>query len=399
MKISSLKKELSEKWLLLAVLLSNTASAMIWPVTTLYMTGSLQQSYTSAGLVLMVGALISILGSFVGGRLFDRWDAHKALIIACSIATVAAIGLIVWNGWPEFAIMIWLLNFGGGLISTLVNAYATTVNGKKTRVVFNNIYIVLNVGVVFGTLSVGYIFDYGFTWLMVIASALYCLLLLISILVFNDPNQIMAVTSDEQLKIAEESDLSATKFKITPLLSWIGALLFITYLSYILWETIMAPHMRSLGLPTRNYADLWVINGVTIIVFQKFISNWANRHSYWISVILGGVIFASSFFFMIFAKEFWQLVLVFELLTIGEMLESPQVPAWVAQVTSPAVAGQAQGFVSMMISSGRVVGPIYAGLMMDNGVMNQLFLSVFVVMLVVLFGLYWISIRDLKQSN
>ncbi|WP_147010958.1 MFS transporter, partial [Leuconostoc mesenteroides] len=72
-----------------------------------------------------------------------------------------------------------------------------------------------------------------------------------------------------------------------------------------------------------------------------------------------------------------------QLLTIGEMLQSPQVPAWVAQITPKEVAGQAQGFVSMMISSGRVIGPIYSGMMMDRGWMKILFLSVFIIMLII----------------
>lgn len=178
-------------------------------------------------------------------------------------------------------------------------------------------------------------------------------------------------------------------FRLTPLLVGIGALLFITYLSYMLWETVMAPHMKALGMPTRNYADLWMINGITIILLQKVVSGWANKHPYQISVILGSLIFASSFFFLMFVKEFWQIVLVFELLTIGEMLQSPQVPAWVAKITPKEVAGQAQGFVSMMISSGRVIGPIYSGIMMDSGLMNMMFLSVFVMMLLITASLAW----------
>ncbi len=61
-----------------------------------------------------------------------------------------------------FAILIWTANFGMGVEQTLVNSFATTVSGKHTRVIFNNMYIVLNIGVVLGTLAVGYLFDYGF---------------------------------------------------------------------------------------------------------------------------------------------------------------------------------------------------------------------------------------------
>ncbi|ADG40309.1 multidrug transport protein, major facilitator superfamily [Leuconostoc kimchii IMSNU 11154] len=376
-------RPLNEKWLLLGTLLSSTGNSMIWPVMTLYMTGALNQSFTTAGIVLMIGAALSMFGSYVGGKLFDHWRPYQAMVMTGVIIFLAVFSLIFWNHWPVFAILVWIANFGMGIEQTLVNSFATTLPGHKTRVIFNNMYIFLNIGVVLGTLAVGYLFDYGFSLLMVISTMIYFCLLLVIVTKFNVPvatTENVSSSVDQQINVSRDS---LQKFRLTPVLTAIGALLFITYLSYMLWETVMAPHMKTLGMPTRNYADLWMINGVTIIVLQKFVSNWANKHPYHVSVILGSVIFASSFFFLIFVTEFWQIVLVFELLTIGEMLQSPQVPAWVAQITPKSVAGQAQGFVSMMISSGRVIGPIYSGIMMDHGWMKILFFSVFILMILI----------------
>ncbi|WEV54559.1 MFS transporter [Leuconostocaceae bacterium ESL0723] len=389
---------LNERWLLLGVLLSNTGNSMIWPITTLYMTGPLHQSFTAAGLVLMVGSLISIVGAYLGGWLFDHWYPRLALALAAGIAGLALLAIVIWNSWPVYAILLWISVFGMGMIQTLINAYGTKIDGPKTRVVFNNMYIVLNIGVVLGTLAVGYLFDYGFTYLMALAGLIYLALLVLSLCVFRINPAGQSQSSPEPADAAKGRPAQKERFRLTPLLVWIGALLFIMYLSYMLWESVMAPHMRNLGMPTSNFADLWMINGITIIVFQKFVSNWANRRPYRISVLLGSVIFASSFFFLVFTEQFWQIVIVFELLTVGEMLASPQLPAWVAQITPASVAGQAQGFVSMMISAGRVVGPVYAGVMMDAGMMNTLFLSVLVAMLVVCLGLYWIS-RPNKTSK
>ena len=379
-------RQLNEKWLLLGTLLSSTGNSMIWPVMTLYITGVLNQSFTTAGVVLMIGAMVSLFGSFVVGKLFDQWRPYVAMVMTSIIILAAVASLIFFNKWPVFAILIWIANFGMGVEQTLVNSFATTVPGQKTRVIFNNMYIVLNIGVVLGTLAVGYLFDYGFSLLMMISTAIYFGLTLIIITKFNvslDTENLIDVRANDKEEQFNKPEVTRKKFKFTPVLIAIGALLFITYLSYMLWETVMAPHMKTLGMPTRNYADLWMINGITIIVLQKFVSNWANKHPYHVSVILGSVIFALSFFFLIFVNTFWQIVLVFELLTLGEMLQSPQVPAWVAQITPKEVAGQAQGFVSMMISSGRVVGPIYSGVMMDHGWTNMLFLSVFIVMIII----------------
>ncbi|MDF7637574.1 MFS transporter [Leuconostocaceae bacterium ESL0958] len=413
------RNSLSEKGLLAGNLAANTAHSMVWPVTTLHITVSLGQSLTASGVVLLGAALMNILGSFVAGKLFDRWRPYPSLLVAVLIALTSVAALIHWNSWPIFALLIWTASFGIGAIQTLLNAYATTVQGKNTRVIFNNMYIVLNVGVVLGTLAVGYLFDYGFFWLMDLATLLYLLLLVLVLTLFNVPTQPaaaatsavdngsaeteeLAVTGPDQvvggrpLTAPEAASLRATKegrpvFRITTLIFWIACFLFVTYLSYMLWETVMAPHMRSLGIPTRHYADLWVMNGLTIIIFQKMISNWANKHPYRLSVITGGLIFASSFFLMLFVNQFWQIVIVFELLTLGEMLASPQVPAWISQITPKEVSGQAQGFVGMMISLGRMVGPLYGGLLLDRGLFNLLFLSVFAFMLVVNLGLFWMT--------
>ncbi|ETJ00463.1 MAG: hypothetical protein Q611_LSC00068G0002, partial [Leuconostoc sp. DORA_2] len=69
---------LSEKWLLIGTMLSSSGNSMIWPVMTLYMTGTLHQSFTTAGIVLMIGALMGMIGAFIGGKLFDRWHPYKA---------------------------------------------------------------------------------------------------------------------------------------------------------------------------------------------------------------------------------------------------------------------------------------------------------------------------------
>lgn len=394
-------RPLDEKWLLLGTLLSSTGNSMIWPVMTLYMTGVLHQSFTTAGIVLMIGAALSMFGSYIGGKLFDHWRPYQAMVLTGLIILTAVTSLIFWNDWPVFAGLVWLANFGMGVEQTLVNSFATTLPGQKTRVIFNNMYIFLNIGVVLGTLAVGYLFDYGFSLLMMISTAIYLGLLTIIVTKFNVPVDHFGNTlSPDNPQVQDTGGLSKPrqKFRLTPILIAIGALLFITYLSYMLWETVMAPHMKTLGMPTRNYADLWMINGITIIVLQKFVSNWANKHPYHVSVILGSIIFALSFFFLIFVNEFWQIVLVFELLTIGEMLQSPQVPAWVAQITPKAVAGQAQGFVSMMISSGRVVGPIYSGVMMDHGLMTILFLSVFILMMLIT-GVLTLTMKSRVDKN
>ena len=47
------------------------------------------------------------------------------------------------------------------------------------------------------------------------------------------------------------------------------------------------------------------------------------------------------------------------ILTIGEMFASPQMPAWIDDISDPNAKGRSQGMMTMAISLGRAVGPLY----------------------------------------
>jgi MFS family permease len=74
-------------------------------------------------------------------------------------------------------------------------------------------------------------------------------------------------------------------------------------------------------------------------------------------------------------------IVSFLILTIGEILASPQIPAWVDDVSDPNAKGHAQGLLTMFVSLGRAIGPLYGGLLIDSGSYKLLFTSVFIIML------------------
>ena len=78
-------------------------------------------------------------------------------------------------------------------------------------------------------------------------------------------------------------------------------------------------------------------------------------------IVLGILIFASSFFFLIFAHNLVEFVVDFVILTIGETLSFAGLPAWITQLTGTANAGHYQGLYNIVISVGRAIGPLYGG--------------------------------------
>lgn len=361
-------KQVKLHWLFLASLLNNTGAAMLWPLTTIYVHDYLHESMATAGVVMLIISLAMMVGNYVGGWLFDHWSPYGAVVGPVTIAVLATVGLLFFNGWPLFAVWLAIISWADGASLTVVNAYGTAVKGTSTRRVFNLLYMALNVGVVIGTLLVGVLLPIRVELVFEFTCAFYLVYLLVVVLTLRVP-----VTRVHQSRpVANGPTEDRARVGIVYLLC---LCLVTVYLAYALWETVMAVHIVAIGIPFFQYSLLWTINGLLIVFFQPLVGI-LDGHVALRTQILGGIaIFATSFIFLIWARSFAWLTVDFVILTVGEMVGLPAVPAYVARLTAPAAAGRYQGLPNVAMSIGRAIGPLYGGLVVDHLSYNFLFLS------------------------
>lgn len=371
--------EVKMKWVVLASFFNNAGAAFLWPLTTVYMHNYLHQSLATAGLVLFIMSCAMIAGNYLGGILFDHWHPYKTAIASVSIATLAVITLIFWHSWPVFAVLLVIVGFGDGANITVVNAYAASIKGQSARYVFNILYMALNVGVVVGTLLVGFLLDLGVTVVFAVTSVCYMAFLVLTVLMFN-----VTVKRTEVEKVTATVASKAHHEKLVWLICLVTAT---AYLSYVLWESVMAVHLTNMHIPFYAYSLLWTMNGILIIVGQPFVNKLAPYVKLRRQIEIGMLIFATSFFLLIFAKTFSFFIVDFLILTVGEMLGLPAMPALIDEITDPSQTGKYQGMVNMSMSIGRAIGPLYGGLIIDHANYSILFLSVTVMMVVSLIAM------------
>ncbi|USS90369.1 MDR family MFS transporter [Fructilactobacillus carniphilus] len=368
-------------------LLLNSGAALMWPLTTVYMHNTLHESLTVAGVVLFIMSCFMVLGNYLGGRLFDRWSPYKTAIISISIALAAVVVLIFSHGWPMFAIMLFVYGLGEGSSLTILNAYAAKVRSKSTRQVFNSVYIGVNLGVVIGTAAVGYLMKYGVGVVFAVASFFYVILLIMTILEFNVKFPPVQVHRHQQPDA--QVDMGPAP-QPNPRLIWlICGMVFFIYLSYTLWESVMPVHMQDLHISFEQYSFIWPINGLLIVIGQPLINRIGMRFRMVPQIAFGVTLFASTFFMLIWARQYHWFIIIMIILTIGEMNGLPAIPAWIDSLADPRSKGQYQGMFNVFMSFGRAVGPLFGGLMVEWLNYSILFalagLSILIALAVVLF--------------
>lgn len=388
------QRQVKLKWVALASLLNNTGAAFLWPLITMYMHNYLHESLTTAGVVMLLMSICMMVGNYLGGWLFDHWDQYQTAILGVTISTVAIFTLIFAHGWPWFAILMMLNSLGDGINMTIVNSYGSLVSDHSSRYVFNYIYMAFNVGVVIGTLAVGVLLPISVVLVFTVATVFYFLLALVVVFALKVRVPLPPKTPRSREKLASRSHQQAL------VLIWLILLNFVTiHLSYSLWESVMAVHMTNMGIPFYAYSLLWTLNGVLIIVGQPLVNKLSPYVCLSSQIMVGILIFASSFILLIFARNLWAFVLDFVLLTIGEMASFAGLPAWIAQLTTVNEAGHYQGLLNIMMSIGRAIGPLYGGFVIDHGNYQELFISVFLLMTVTLGGVFAYLLRLRRLSD
>lgn len=158
------------------------------------------------------------------------------------------------------------------------------------------------------------------------------------------------------------------------------------WLANSLWGTGVAPHIADQGMNFSMYSLLWTLNGLLIFAAQP-ITSWMKRT---IAVPLTSQLTWSAIFYGLAYVVIWFLpfysgfLLAMALATLGEMLVSPAVPAFLAARAgreAPFYMGVSGGIASI----GRMIGPYVLGLTYDHGGLDGVsFISVLIAVLAIL---------------
>ena len=387
------KKELKLSWLLCGSFIVSVGSSLLWPLTTIYMHNYLGQSLTTAGIVLFINSLALIAGSYLGGRMYDkdRKNARRWLLGALFLSTSAVFLLIFFNGWPTFAVLLLLDNFGGGIVITIENSLATGIKEKSSRQVFNMLYFMQNVGVVIGTLLVGVLVEISIEWIFISNFILFAFYLFVVYRHYYVPKA--ALVKEQVAKKGQDK----TPRRYVWVIGAILILFFAIETGYSQWQSNLSIYMESLGISVKSYGFLWTINGLVIVCGQPVLNKLLDdilKIKLIYKLYLGSALFVLGFFTLLFATDYPHFILTMVIVTLGEILTFPTIPAVVDNLSTLSEKGKYQGAVSVFAALGRAIGPLAGGLIVDNSSYDMLF-----TVMIALMGLTTLFVIVVAQFN
>lgn len=366
-------QKVTAKTLILGAFLESVGASFIWPINTIFIHNYLHKSLAVAGMVLFFNSLLTFMGNYAGGKMFDRIGGHKTVIFSISIALLALVGLIFDHGWPAYPILLPILGFGVGSAFTVINSFAAQIDEVDKYKLFNAIYVGTNLGNAIGTALGGYIASIQMTLVFVANFIFLSLFFILVIFWYNNRN------NDHKKR---DNKIKIKRTKLQPGIGLIALFLGMTWVSYSQWSSNISAHLTELGIPVSKYSLLWTINAIVIVVFLPLINHLGENQAWFkkIQIPLGVFFFITAFASLIGAKSYLVFALGMVVLTLGEMLVYPGIPAMVSEATPKSEAGRYQSLLSMSSTFARAIGPMLGGMLIEHSSYNVMYIAAIVVL-------------------
>lgn len=364
----SKRKSLSLPIIVIYATLMNAGASFVWPLTTMYVNRDLHQSLVVAGIVSLFLSIFMMVGNYLGGYLFDKKSPYHSILFSIAITGISLLGLIFFHSWPMYAILLMPVGFGNGMNLTLMNSYATLVSKKNSQYVFNLLYVGINLGMVIGTASVGFLFKLGIGTVFIVATLSYLIILMMALFSFNVDFSNMKTWKQKSMSKANrrQKTYSSSKHSKLYLIIAIIIMSLSVYLAYSIWSSVMSVYMTKIGISFVAYSWIWVVNGVLIVIGQVPINRLFKKMNIALQIIIGVIILGSSFLLLPYTRTYIGFALNIAWLTIGEMMSLPNIPAWLDKFAKVSEKGRYQAYFNTSMTAGRAVGPLINGLIVDS---------------------------------
>jgi MFS family permease len=364
--------------------LINKAGGFVLPFLALYITAR-GGTEAEAGLVMALYGAGAILAGLTGGVLADRVGRRFTMLASLLGGAVTLLAIGLSRSLPAISASTFLMGWVAELYRPAVSAAtADLVPAQDRPRAFAHLYWVNNLGFAIAPTLGGLVASMNYTAIFVVDAltmAAYGALVLIRV-----PETRPAVAAARGQGIADRpaarlgSALGDGPFLIFVLLMLV--------LMLVMWQngTTLPLDMRRHGIGEATYGWLICVNGVMIVLVQPSLSR--ALAAYPRTVVLAGASFLFGLGFGLYGvvSSLPGYGLAIVIWTLGEMAAIPTASAVVADLAPTAQRGRYQGVYSMSIGVASCAGPLLGVTVLQHAGGRTLWLSCFVLMLVVSVG-------------
>jgi len=379
--------------MLSAALFVNRLGTMVLPFLTLYLTKSEGYSDSTAGMMVSVYGIGSVIGAYLGGKLTRPIGAIRFQVILLFISVPLFVSLPFCESIFVLAANILLLSIASEGVRP---ANATAISQYSSKELRTRSYalqrMALNLGVSFGPAIGGLLITFDFFWIFIadaVTTASCAVLLWYMFGLDGLRNRVDdAEVTEEQ---AIQSPAKDRGFIIFLALIFLSALVFFQF--YTTYPLYLTDHY---GLTEFQIGLIYAVNTILIVMFEMVLVEFAKKWRLILAVGWGSFFATLGFGILPFSSAIWFCVFAMVVFTIGEMLSAPMATSWVSQRSERGDTGQYMGWYTMAYAVAFIIAPTAGGFIYEGNPHLVFYLAIAVA--VVVLGGFFLLGRHLEKN-
>ena len=369
-------------WLWLGTLVNRTGT-FIEPFFILYLTGPRHVSISTAGVVLTVWGVGSVISQPIGGVLTDRFG-RRTTLAASLIATAAALFAL------SFARQLWVLSVLVFVLGVVADMYRPAATAAIADVVAepdrNRAYALqfwaINLGFSVAATSAGLLLHFGFGVLFVLDALTTLAFGLIAL-------RFVPETRPEHHEAPARLLDPLRLFARDRLLLAATVLILIYSLLYAQVNVTLPLAITHAGLSSSVYGFVIAINGFLIVVLQPLTMGWLSTVPRRLSLPAGVALVGIGIALSGACRTPWQFAATVVVWTVGEVATAGSFQALIASLAPAHMRGRYAGAIGLAWGASGLLAPLLgaAGFALSQGL---LWSGCLVLGLVSAAGQYWL---------
>jgi MFS family permease len=373
-RVEQLYHEFPKKfWIVVGVhFIDKIGGTVVFPFFALYITRKFSVGMTEAGILLGLLSLAGIVGSVIGGALTDRWGRRNLILFglvasALSSLTLGSVNRFAWL-FPVAALVGLFSEAGGPAHAAMI---ADILPKEQRQEGFGILRVVGNMAWLVGPTVGGFVARTSFFALFVIDAVISCS---VAVLFYS----FMAETKPQPHEKHEQEGFVRTFVNYRIVLRDKAYLAFIVSavlmgMVYIQMYNSLSVYLRdNHGIEPQGYGFLLTSSAITVICFQIWTMRVIKGKPQFLMMALGTGFYLIGFGMFGVVSAYPLFVAAVVIITAGEMIVVPTSQALAAGFARTDMRGRYMAVFGLSFSLPAALGPVAAGLILDNYAPNLL---------------------------
>jgi len=337
-------------WILLGGTFINRVGQFVMPFLVIYLT-RIGYSTAKAGLALGAYGLGHVVASSLGGHLADRIGRRNTIVLSMFGSAASMMALSQARTYGLIVVLTTITAAFGELYRPASHALLADLMPPDQRIFSFAIYrFAINLGVAAGPAMAGFLAEHSFFYLFAgdaLTSVIYGV-----IAVFALPQGLKTYEKGERTGEALRVAIRDRRFMLFLLATLLAALV-----DMQMGSTFALHVTNTLGFQPRIYGLLISLNALLVITCELVIINATQRLSPRPVIALGYLLWGLGFSLTGIAHTVPLLAWTVVIWTFGEMVSSPLIAAYVAEIAPERYRGRYMGLFVTAWSVALCIGP------------------------------------------